>query len=42
MRLLSTKTMSNEIVNHKNYEKIILLSTRTKPNEIANHKNNDK
>ena len=38
-KLLSTRTMTNDVAKHKNNANG-LLSTRTMPNEVAKHKNN--
>ena len=41
MRLLSTRTMPNEVAKHKNNANE-LLSIRTMTNDVAKHKNNDR
>jgi len=41
MRLLSTRTLPNEVAKHKNNANE-LLSIRTMTNDVAKHKNNDR
>ena len=40
MRLLSTRTIQNEVAKHKTML-MRLLSTRTMANDVAQHKNNE-